>query len=92
MKKTGIARSIERNTMEIILINGKQLEKNLQKVVDNLYTIVKNKELNSEEKKELYEIYAQVIVNIRDICTNNEKLNEEIINIKNYEETEVKND
>ncbi len=92
MKKTRIARAYETDIMEKIIENAKELSENLQDIAMDLYKTINNKQLNKEEEIELYEMLAELIGNISDIYKKDEKIEKKILNIKNYEETELKDE
>ena len=92
MKKTGIARNFDKKILEAILENGLLLEDDLQKITDEIYKTLNEKIISNEERKELYEIYSEIICTIKEICTNEIKFKEKIRDIDNLEETELKDD
>lgn len=92
MRKTGIAREFEKDIMEEIKENEEDLKNNLQDIADDIYKAIKNTILNKEEEQELYELYSQLILGIKNIIENNSILEKGLLDIENFEETELKND
>ncbi len=92
MKKTSIGRKFEKDILEVTYDNSNMYKDDLQIIVDVICRTVNQKEINKEERKELYEIYAEVISNISFIHNKLEAIEKEINNIENLEETELKND
>lgn len=92
MKKTKIAREFEKEIYEETKEHEEELRKNLQDIAKDIHNIVYSDRLKKEEEKELYDLYSYLILNIKDITINIELLDKWILDIENYEETELKDE